>query len=504
MHFIVLNSSMRNLLKLSSLIAVSAFSGGAFAQSGAAAVSVSAQGESAASATPPAVPVTDDIGPEANLWELGLFGGVMFPSSSHALVHVGRPQQPFNTAGELGARVAYFPLAFLGLEVEGAAMPASLEDGSSGGLFAGRGHAILQLPMGRFTPFVLGGGGLLGGASNAMGVDRDPAIHFGLGGKLALDESISARLDLRDTLTQKAFADQGAQTHHPEILLGLTFTVERRHPDRDGDGIADFRDECPDVAGTEHGCPPPVPDEDEDGVSDDVDQCKATKGSAPSGCPDTDGDGKLDQDDMCPRHPGATPNGCPAVDCAIKDRDGDGRTDATDKCPDEPAPTADGCIDRDPDRDGILEGIDKCPDQAETVNGFQDQDGCPDEAPAAIKKFSGVIRGIQFARDKADIFPGSKALLDEAAQVMADFRELKLEISGHTDIQGEREHNLDLSKRRADAVKAYLVSKGVAEDRLQTRGAGLTEGSRGRIPEREGCRSGRADGRGAVAGRHTG
>jgi outer membrane protein OmpA-like peptidoglycan-associated protein len=328
--------------------------------------------------------------------------------------------------------------------------------------------------MGRFTPFLLGGGGILGGASNEMGTDKDPAIHFGLGAKYAMDEAISLRLDVRDTLTQKFDAEQGSQTHHPEVLLGLSFTVQRRHPDRDGDGFADFRDDCPDVVGSEQGCPPPVPDEDGDGVADDVDQCKGTKGIAPSGCPDTDADGKLDNDDLCPKQAAATPDGCPVVDCPIKDRDGDGRTDATDKCPDEPAPTADGCIDRDPDKDGIIDG-DKCPDKAETPTGFQDQDGCPDEVPAAIKKFSGVIKGIQFARDKADIFPGSKPLLDEAAKVMKEYKELKLEISGHTDTQGPRDHNVDLSKRRADAVKAYLVSQGVEEDRLQTRGAGPDE-----------------------------
>jgi outer membrane protein OmpA-like peptidoglycan-associated protein len=475
-----LNRFMRNSLTLRALVALGTLSASGAAAEGGAAVSLSTSGANATSsaeATPPAAPTQDagELGPEPNLWELGLFGGLMFPSSSHALVRPGRAQQPFETAGELGARVAYFPLSFFGLEVEGAAMPSKLEDGSSGALFAGRGHGVLQVPMGRFTPFVLGGGGVLGGGSNRMGTDRDPAIHFGLGAKYALDESISARLDVRDTLTQKYAAEQGSQSHHPEVLLGLTFTLERRHPDRDGDGYADFRDDCPAVPGTEQGCPPPIPDEDGDGVPDETDECKGTQGVAPSGCPDTDGDGKVDPVDECPRRAASTPDGCPLVDCPIKDRDGDGRTDASDKCPDEPAQTADGCVDRDPDRDGILEGADKCPDKPETANGFRDQDGCPDEVPAAIKKFSGVIKGIQFARDKADIFPGTKPLLDEAAKVMKEFPELKLEISGHTDTQGPRDHNVDLSKRRADAVKAYLVAQGVEDTRLSTRGAGPDE-----------------------------
>lgn len=199
--------SMRTSQKLRAFVAVSTLCASASAAGGEASVSLSTTGASAAAsaeAAPPAPPRADadDVGPEPNLWELGLFGGLMFPSDSHALVRPGREQQPFKTAGELGARVAYFPLSFLGLEVEGAGMPTKLEDGSSGGLFALRGHGILQLPVGRFTPFALGGGGVLGGASTRMGTDRDPAIHFGIGAKYALDESISARLDLRDTLTQ--------------------------------------------------------------------------------------------------------------------------------------------------------------------------------------------------------------------------------------------------------------------------------------------------------------
>jgi OOP family OmpA-OmpF porin len=329
--------------------------------------------------------------------------------------------------------------------------------------------------MGAFTPFVLVGGGGLGGISTKMGNDVDPAFHFGAGAKLALDEYVSARLDVRDTMSPKYNAPGTSQVNHPEILLGLTFTVERNHPDRDGDGFADYRDDCPGVPGTEQGCPPPLPDEDGDGVADGQDQCKGEKGAAPSGCPDTDGDGKVDSVDMCPRAAADTADGCPKVACPCTDRDGDGRTDATDKCPDEPAKTADGCIDRDPDKDGILEGADKCPDQPETANGFQDQDGCPDEVPAAIKKFSGVIRGIQFATNSADITPGSKPLLDEAAKVLKEFDELKLEISGHTDTQGPRDHNLELSTKRAEAVKAYLVEQGVQPERLQARGAGPDE-----------------------------
>jgi OOP family OmpA-OmpF porin len=90
-------------------------------------------------------------------------------------------------------------------------------------------------------------------------------------------------------------------------------------------------------------------------------------GVAPTGCPDGDQDGVLDRDDKCLDVPGVAPDGCPP------DSDGDGFIDSKDKCPNEP----------------------------ETKNGFEDDDGCPDEIPAAVKRFNGVIKGIEFDNGKA-------------------------------------------------------------------------------------------------------
>ena len=85
--------------------------------------------------------------------------------------------------------------------------------------------------------------------------------------------------------------------------------------------------------------------------------------------------------DKCPNEPGpGTPDGCP-----VKDRDGDGIYDNVDKCPDQPETVngyqdQDGCPDTVPDTDG--DGIDdlhdKCPTEPEDKDGFQDADGCPD------------------------------------------------------------------------------------------------------------------------------
>jgi outer membrane protein OmpA-like peptidoglycan-associated protein len=160
------------------------------------------------------------------------------------------------------------------------------------------------------------------------------------------------------------------------------------------------------------------------------------------------------------------------------DPDHDGILGDADKCPtraeDKDAfEDEDGCPDPDNDRDGIADAQDKCPLEPETKNGFQDEDGCPDQLPAQLKKFTGVIEGIYFATGQATILPKSFPMLDKAAAVLDEFRDIRLEISGHTDNQGKAAYNQELSQRRAEAVKAYLVKKGIDEGRLVTVGAGM-------------------------------
>jgi OOP family OmpA-OmpF porin len=122
-----------------------------------------------------------------------------------------------------------------------------------------------------------------------------------------------------------------------------------------------------------------------------------------------------------------------------------------------------------------VDEIDKCPEQPETKNGFEDADGCPDELPKEVAKFSGVIKGIQFDFGKATIRRESNKLLDEAVKVLQTYPELRIQISGHTDNVGEPAKNLELSQARADSVKAYFTGKGIDAGRIETRGAGETE-----------------------------
>jgi OOP family OmpA-OmpF porin len=364
------------------------------------------------------------------------------------------PHEEYKIAPELGARLAFLPLDWAGLEVEGASMPTRTKDTDiAAAIWAVRGHLVLQLPLKSFTPFAVVGGGALGAASNAMGSDTDPAVHFGLGGKLALDDFLSLRLDLRDNLSQKHDAHQGDQTHHLEATLGLTFNLR------------------PGKSKPEPTAPPPIPDTDGDGVTNDRDACPVEYGKLMNGCPvpDTDGDGVYDDKDACPRDIGHNACGCPPVDT-----DGDKVIDELDKCPKEAGPI-EGCPDPDADHDGIPVPDDKCPTQPETKNGYEDADGCPDEVPEVIKKYTGVIKGIEFDRGKETIRKVSTPVLDAALKVLTDYPKLRVQISGHSDTDGKRETNIDLSQRRADSVKTYFVSRGIDANRIETRGVGPDE-----------------------------
>lgn len=242
--------------------------------------------------------------------------------------------------------------------------------------------------------------------------------------------------------------------------------------DSDGDGVCDGLDECPDTpAGAKvdtKGCPT---DYDGDGVPDGIDQCLDT----PKGCKvdargchiDSDDDEVCDGLDQCPNTPvGAAVDvkGCPL------DGDQDGVPDGVDKCPGTPVGCqvdASGCS-LDSDGDTVCDGLDKCPN---TPRGARvDLDGCEIILPTPEKPL--VLEGVHFETNQALLTEDSKQILDRVAQSLLDHPEIKLEIGGHTDATGSDAHNLKLSQARAEAVRDYLISKGIASERLTARGYG--------------------------------
>ena len=254
------------------------------------------------------------------------------------------------------------------------------------------------------------------------------------------------------------------------IFLGRPVEMEKKVKDRDKDGIADDKDGCPEQAGSliNNGCP----DQDGDGIADKDDSCPKEAGTvANKGCPnrDADGDGVNDDKDKCPTIAGlARLEGCP-----IPDRDSDGLNDEDDKCPDIAGPGRYlGCPIPDTDGDGINDEEDKCP----SVKGTAALNGCPEEVKKEIiEKVNYAAKRIQFEYTKSDLLPNSFAVLDEVVKILKQNPGLYLTIEGHTSKDGSYDANMKLSQARADKVKSYLQSKGIAGARMTAQGFGPTK-----------------------------
>ncbi len=240
-------------------------------------------------------------------------------------------------------------------------------------------------------------------------------------------------------------------------------------PDKDKDGISDIDDGCPDVPGLTRfkGCP----DSDGDGIEDSRDRCPNAKGlDMFRGCPDTDGDGVEDGSDKCPNSEKGIKvdaSGCTA------DSDRDGIIDAEDKCPDtRPGIKVDdrGCA-ADTDGDGIIDTDDKCP----TTKGEGTANGCPVVKAEVKKRLQFAARGINFETGKSTLVVSSYAMLDEVVGILKEYPDYSLKMGGHTDNVGDDNSNYLLSQARVDAVKSYLVSKGVPLSRIDATGYGETK-----------------------------
>ena len=239
--------------------------------------------------------------------------------------------------------------------------------------------------------------------------------------------------------------------HHQVVGATVGFWISSAAPapkrtrDTDHDGIDDEEDDCPLQPGTAqwHGCP--ATDHDHDGVDDQHDSCPTVPGFARyNGCPvpDTDHDGIDDDHDSCPTVPGqARYHGCP-----IPDRDHDGVNDEEDQCPDSAGPAT--------------------------------NHGCPLPAPVpeikkeTTDKINYIAHNILFKPGSDRLTDGSFLALDDLVPLLQGHPNWRLTIEGYTDNSGTPEKNLQLSSKRAGAVKAYLMSKGVDERQLNSIGYG--------------------------------
>lgn len=249
-----------------------------------------------------------------------------------------------------------------------------------------------------------------------------------------------------------------------QLLAGLRIPLGEkpydRHHDSDRDGVPDGRDRCPGTppgmrVGPD-GCPL---DSDDDGVPDHRDACPGTPPGVrvdARGCPpDTDGDGVPDHLDRCPRSAAGSAvdaDGCPQ---AGPDSDGDGVPDHLDECARTPLgakvlPT--GCA---------LTKDCRTPRPGEAA----DARGC-----ALDRNF--ILRGVKFEFDSDRLTPEARSILNEVATTLQAYPDLNVDLEGHTDSIGSDTYNLGLSERRSNAVKSFLVDRGVRAQRMTPVGYG--------------------------------
>jgi len=178
---------------------------------------------------------------------------------------------------------------------------------------------------------------------------------------------------------------------------------------------------------------------------------------------DGDNDGVVDADDKCPTS--AAGANVDTTGCLIVlDGDNDGVADADDKCPTSAKDAnvdATGCvIVLDADKDGITDAKDICPNTplGEAVNS----DGCPDK----------IILKVQFENDSFDVTPASHDMIQKYADFLSANTNYSAKIVGHTDSRGSAAYNQKLSAKRAAAVEAMIIEKGVDAKQLSTSGAG--------------------------------
>jgi len=320
--------------------------------------------------------------------------------------------------------------------------------------------------------------------------------NFGVGANFRINQFMSLQLEESFSYLTTDAIDKTVAGPTNDMMLshtaGLLFDIGKL-PDGDGDGVIDKKDICSGTpTGVEvdgHGCPL---DRDKDGTADYIDDCPDVFGTIPlAGCPDADLDGIADREDRCPNDAGTSVNrGCPDTDkdgvvdlddkcsgtsskykvdvngCPM-DTDGDKVFNEDDRCPALAGTIAlAGCPDS--DKDGVSDLDDRCPNSVGTIANK----GCPEIAPEDLTRINTIASKVFFETGKADLKPESKAQLDALVLILNKYEGAILVVEGHTDNVGTDEYNQDLSQRRMNAVKAYLMSKGIMESRIVAIGYG--------------------------------
>lgn len=390
--------------------------------------------------------------------------------ASHAL---GSPQSREFGFGVTGSASLELPVSrTLGAELKVAGLVLAAGDPPRDPSLAaqGTGTAAMGIAAFRVRPFAryagpwasLGAGAVLTGDRGRLGIDAALGYDVRVGKNARWD--VGPYVGFLDVVQpDDSLRPNDAYVLSLGVHVGLGVPPERPKPpsDRDQDGVVDDEDACPDVPGARtadpatNGCPPPPPDRDKDGIPD-VDDA----------CPDVPGVRTLD----------AKTNGCPS------DRDRDGIPDAVDACPDVPGvktddPRTNGCP-SDRDRDGIPDAEDACPDEAGERTTDPKTNGCP-----AVK--TGIrVENERILYDDVILFdldsPRVRHASWDGVQKLADFINknpsiVEVSIEGHADATGTPQHNLVLSRQRAESVRTLLIRFGVDGARLKAEAFGRSK-----------------------------
>ncbi|MEK9614116.1 MAG: OmpA family protein [Flavobacteriaceae bacterium] len=318
------------------------------------------------------------------------------------------------------------------------------------------------LRKGFLRPFIKGGYGYSSFKSSPdidiprLSRDLSGTLFGGIGFDIMIGESFGLSLESSFRNTMDSFS-----TKHLQHLASLNYQFGSK--DSDKDGVPDKKDDCPEVPGLKefNGCP----DTDGDTIIDKEDRCPEIAGTLElNGCIDTDSDGIADPDDECPELAGSVElKGCP-------DSDGDGVSDTIDECVDQSGPEENkGCPWPDTDGDGIPDKDDLCKDEA----GIEANNGCPDLSDEILKTLNEFGTRINFAASSNKIY-GKKTIevLNNIKTVLMENPDGILIIEGYASADGDEDYNIELSVKRAESIRDYLVNIGVPIERLEVQGLG--------------------------------